>query len=72
MLSASGCDTTSRSHWIGKVGVLKKYAALAESGATFLVRESLKVALEKADKRALLIMNRSRVDDVKTAMLQKF
>ena len=72
MLSASGCDTTSRSHWIGKVGVLKKYAALAESAVTFLVSESLKVALEKADKRTLLIMNRSRVDDVKTARLQKF
>ena len=54
------------------MGVLKKYAALAESGVTSLVSESLKVALEKADKRALLIMNRSRVDGVKTARLQKF
>ena len=68
----SGCDTTSRSHWIGKVGVLKNYAALAESAATFLVSEFLKVALEKAGKRVLLIMNGSQVDDLTTARLQKF
>ena len=68
----SGCDTTSRPHGIGKVGVLKKYAALAESAATFMASESSKVALEKARERALLIMYGSQVDDLKTARLQKF
>ena len=68
----SGCDTTSRPHGIGKVGVLKKYAALAESAATFMASESSKVALEKAGERALLIMYGSQVDDLKTARLQKF
>ena len=68
----SGCDTTSRPHGIGKVGVLKKYAALAESTATFMASESSKVAVEKAGERALLIMYGSQVDDLKTARLQKF
>ena len=36
----SGYDTSSRPHGIGKVGVLKKYAALAESAATFMANES--------------------------------
>ena len=68
----SGCDTTSRPHGIGKVGVLKKYAALAESAATFMASESSKVVLDKAGERALLIMYGSQVEDLKTARLQKF
>ena len=68
----SGCDTTSRPHGIGKVGLLKKYAALAESAATFMASESSKVALEKAGERALLIMYGSQAHDLKTARLQKF
>ncbi|CAB4035954.1 Hypothetical predicted protein [Paramuricea clavata] len=59
--AVSGCDTTSRPHGIGKVGVLKKYAALAESAATFMASESSKVALETAGERALLIMYGSQV-----------
>ena len=70
--AVSGCDTTSRPHGIGKVGVLKKYAALAESAATFMASESSKVALETAGERALLIMYGSQVDDLKTARLQRF
>ena len=68
----SGCDTTSRPHGIGKVGVLKKYAALEESAATFMASESSKVALEKAGERALVIMYGSQPHDLKTARLQKF
>ena len=68
----SGCDTTSRPHGIGKVGVLKKYAALEESAATFMASESSKVALEKAGERVLLIMYGSQAHDLKTARLQKF
>ncbi|CAB4010879.1 Hypothetical predicted protein, partial [Paramuricea clavata] len=70
--AVSGCDTTSRPHGIGKVGVLKKYAALAESAATFMASESSKVALETAGERALLIMYGIQVDDLKTARLQRF
>ncbi|CAB4012765.1 Hypothetical predicted protein [Paramuricea clavata] len=70
--AVSGCDTTSRPHGIGKVGVLKKYAALAESAATFMASESSKVALETAAERALLVMYGSQVDDLKTARLQRF
>ena len=60
----SGCDTTSRPHGIGKVGVMKQYiyAAVEESAATFMARESSKVAQKKAGKRALLIMHRGQVD----------
>ena len=43
----SGYNRTSRPHGIGKVGVLKKYATLAESTATFMARETSKVSLEK-------------------------
>ena len=68
----SGCDTTSRPHGIGKVGVLKNYAALEESAATFMASESSKVALEKAGERAPLIMYGSQAQDLKTARLQKF
>ncbi|CAB4043449.1 Hypothetical predicted protein [Paramuricea clavata] len=59
--AVSGCDTTSRPHGIGKVGVLKKYAALAESAAMFMASESSKVALETAGERAVLIMYGSQV-----------
>lgn len=37
-----------------------------------MASESLKVALEKAGERALLIMHGSEVDDLKTARLQTF
>ena len=50
---------------------MKKYAALAESAASFTASESSKVALEKASKRVLLIMYGGQVDDLKTARLQK-
>ncbi|CAB3985425.1 Hypothetical predicted protein [Paramuricea clavata] len=70
--AVSGCDTTSRPHGIVKVGALKKFAALAESAATFMASKSSKVALETAGKRALLIMYGSQVDDLKTARLQRF
>ena len=43
-------DRTSRPHAIRKVKVLKKYATLAESTATFMARKTSKVALEKAVK----------------------
>ena len=46
----SGYDRTSRPHGIEKVKVLKKNATLAESTATFMARETSKVALEKAAK----------------------
>ena len=67
----SGYDRTSRPHGIGKGKVLKKYATLAESTATFMARETSKVALEKAAKGALTIRYGSHVDDLKTAR-QKF
>ena len=70
--ATSGCDTTLGPQGIGKGGVLKKYAALAESAATFMASESSKVALEKAGERALLIMYGSQAHDLKTARLQKF
>ena len=70
MLSAAVIQP--QGHRIGKVGVLKKYAALAESAATFMASESSKVAQGKAGERALLIMYGSQVDDLKTARLQKF
>ena len=67
----SSCDTTSEPHGIRKVGVLKKYAALAESAATFMANESSNVAQKQAREKALLIMYGSQVDDLKTARLQK-
>ena len=52
----SGCDTTSRPFGIGKVGVLKKYAALENSASTFMSPTSSKSDIEKEGERALLIM----------------
>ncbi|KAK3749685.1 hypothetical protein QZH41_004324 [Actinostola sp. cb2023] len=43
-----GCDTTSRPHGIGKVTVLKKYAALKNSTYIFMSPSSSKEAIEKA------------------------
>ncbi|KAK3753792.1 hypothetical protein QZH41_006474 [Actinostola sp. cb2023] len=52
----SGCDTTSRPHGIGKVTVLKKYAALKNSTYIFMSPSSSKEAIEKAGEKALLVI----------------
>ena len=54
--AVSGCDTTSRPFGIGKVGVLKKYAALENSASTFMSPTSSKSDIEKEGERTLLIM----------------
>lgn len=45
--AVSGCDTTSRPFGIGKVGILKKYAALENSASTFMSPTSSKSDIEK-------------------------
>ena len=52
----SGCDTTSRPFGIGKVGILKKYAALENSASTFMSPTSSKSNDEKEGERALVWM----------------
>ena len=62
--AVSGCDTTSRPFGIGKVGVLKKYAALENSASTFMSPASSKSDIEKEGERALLIMYGARLHRV--------
>lgn len=55
--AVSGCDTTSQPFGIGKVCVLKKYAALENSASTFMSPTSSKSDIGKEVERALLIMD---------------